>query len=208
MTVPPTSAPETPSARRLLRSTLIALAVAAAILVTIVMPAEYGVDPTGIGRMLGLTQMGEIKMQLAREEAGHQGDSVAAAPGGAQASAPGSSASPAAPATGSGAGRSDSVSVVLAPAQGHEIKLVMRKDARVNYAWSTMGGVVNYDTHGDNPTTRYHGYTKGTSVRADSGVLTSAFDGAHGWFWRNRTSDTVVVTLRTRGDYSELKHVP
>ena len=32
-----------------------------------VLPAEYGIDPTGVGRALGLTQMGEIKVQLAEE---------------------------------------------------------------------------------------------------------------------------------------------
>ena len=32
-----------------------------------VLPAEYNIDPTGVGRALGLTQMGEIKTQLARE---------------------------------------------------------------------------------------------------------------------------------------------
>jgi len=60
---------ELPSARALLRSTLIALAVAGALLLTVVLPAEYGIDPTGVGRVLGLTQMGEIKVRLAREAA-------------------------------------------------------------------------------------------------------------------------------------------
>ena len=55
--------------RQLIRSTLIALAVAVLLLVTAVLPAEYGIDPTGIGRMIGLTQMGEIKTRLARDAA-------------------------------------------------------------------------------------------------------------------------------------------
>ncbi|HYW14589.1 MAG TPA: hypothetical protein VE891_00355 [Allosphingosinicella sp.] len=46
---------ELPSKRQLNRATLIAAGVAAAILVTTVLPAEYGVDPTGVGRVLGLT---------------------------------------------------------------------------------------------------------------------------------------------------------
>ncbi|MCP6151252.1 hypothetical protein NL425_26250, partial [Klebsiella pneumoniae] len=58
---------ELPTSAQLLRSTLIAIVAAAAILITIVLPAEYAVDPTGIGRMLGLTEMGEIKAQLAEE---------------------------------------------------------------------------------------------------------------------------------------------
>ena len=53
----------------MLRSVLIALAVALLLLFTVVLPAEYGIDPTGVGRVLGLTRMGEIKVRLAREAA-------------------------------------------------------------------------------------------------------------------------------------------
>ena len=56
-----------PSTRQLLRSTFIAIATAIVLLVTTVLPGEYGIDPTGIGRLLGLTEMGEIKEQLSRE---------------------------------------------------------------------------------------------------------------------------------------------
>ncbi len=41
---------ELPSTAQLLRSTFIALIAAIAVLVMIVLPAEYGIDPTGIGR--------------------------------------------------------------------------------------------------------------------------------------------------------------
>jgi len=60
-------ASELPSTGKLLKSTGIAVAVAAALLVTVVLPAEYGVDPTRVGSLLGLTEMGRIKMQLASE---------------------------------------------------------------------------------------------------------------------------------------------
>jgi len=58
-----------PSSAQLRRSTWIAGISAAAILGFIVLPSEYAIDPTGVGRMMGLTQMGEIKMQLAEEAA-------------------------------------------------------------------------------------------------------------------------------------------
>lgn len=58
---------ELPTSARLIRSTAIAAAAATVILVTIVLPSEYAVDPTGIGRVLGLTDMGKIKVQLAAE---------------------------------------------------------------------------------------------------------------------------------------------
>jgi hypothetical protein len=188
----PVPTPEPPSARQILKSTAIALAVAGVILVTIVLPAEYGVDPTGIGRVLGLKEMGEIKMDLAAEaEAARQ--PVAPAPAGTR-FLPDTT-------------KPDVTVVTIPPTQAREIKLVMVKGARVAYAWRTNRGVVNYDMHADAPGIRYHGYTKGTATPSDSGSLVAAFDGLHGWFWRNRGNDTVVVTLRTTGAYTEVKQI-
>jgi len=56
-----------PSTAQLIRSTLIAALSAIVILFTVVFPAEYAIDPTGIGRSLGLTEMGEIKKELSKE---------------------------------------------------------------------------------------------------------------------------------------------
>jgi hypothetical protein len=58
---------------------MVAAVIAVALLVTVVLPAEYGIDPTRIGRVLGLTQMGEIKVRLAREAAADQAADDAAA---------------------------------------------------------------------------------------------------------------------------------
>ena len=55
--------------RGLIRATIGSLAAATAILTLFWLPAEYGIDPTGLGRVTGLTQMGEIKQQLYAEAA-------------------------------------------------------------------------------------------------------------------------------------------
>jgi hypothetical protein len=55
------------------------MGVAGFLLVTVVLPAEYGVDPTGIGRVLGLTQMGVIKARLAAEAAANDAADAKAA---------------------------------------------------------------------------------------------------------------------------------
>lgn len=193
-----------PSSGQLLRSTLIALGVAILLLVTVVLPAEYGVDPTGVGRVLGLKEMGEIKMRLAREAAADAMADSASASAGVRASQ-----SPAATPTRDST-KNDVATVALNPGQGREFKLTMKKDARVTYHWATERGVVNYDTHGDPvpmPKGFYHGYGKGQGKAADSGVLVAAFDGIHGWFWRNRGREPVTVTLRVAGDYLELKEI-
>ncbi len=195
--------PTPPSPRSLLRSTLWAAVVAGVILVTIVLPAEYGIDPSGLGSALGLKEMGDTKMRLAREAAAH--DQEQAEADGEPADPP--PTPPSAPAD-SAASKTDVVEAVLLPNQGTEIKLAMRKDARVAYVWSVTDGVVNFDTHADSPTIKYHGYSKGTAATGDSGAIVAAFDGHHGWFWRNRTRDTVTITLRTTGAYLELKRLP
>jgi hypothetical protein len=56
-----------PSTDKLLRSTAIAVVTAGALLFTIVLPSEYGIDPTGVGIALNLTEMGELKMQHAEQ---------------------------------------------------------------------------------------------------------------------------------------------
>ena len=213
-----------PSSRKLARSTAIAAAVAGLLLITVVMPAEYGVDPTGVGRLLGLKEMGDIKVQLAKEAAADAEATRAAASNAPAvgATAPAASATPAAPTPAASAAapstapapsasvRTDEISVTLRPNEGKEVKLSMQQGARVNYSWSTDRGVVNYDTHADRtapPAIKYHGYAKGQGKRSDEGVLVSAFDGMHGWFWRNRTSQNVTVTLRTNGEYRALKRM-
>jgi hypothetical protein len=60
---------ELPSSRQLARSTVIAAVSAVVLLVTVVLPAEYGLDPTGVGGVLGLAKMGEIKTRLSQQAA-------------------------------------------------------------------------------------------------------------------------------------------
>ena len=55
------------TAAGLIRSTLVAAGAAGVILVLFWLPAEYGIDPTGVGHLTGLTEMGDIKQQLAAE---------------------------------------------------------------------------------------------------------------------------------------------
>jgi hypothetical protein len=195
---------ELPSSSALLRSTVIAAAVAALLLFTVVLPAEYAIDPTGVGRVLGLTQMGEIKMSLAQEAAAAAAAEAAALAGGPPASAVPDTAA-AVPADSAVAPtRIDTTTITLRPNEGKEVKLEMPEGVSVSYSWTVAGGVVNYDTHGDPydaPREFYHGYGKGLASPGDEGVLVAAFDGLHGWFWRNRTGSTVTVTLRTEGAY-------
>ena len=190
-----------PTSRQLGKATVGAAAAATAILIAVVLPAEYAIDPTGAGRALGLTQMGEVKQQLALEA---ERD---AAPASASA-APGANTSESKPAQ--IAERSDITRVTLAPGEGAEVKFTTTEGARVAFEWSVNGGHVNYDTHGDPPNAPkgfYHGYGKGKQSTGERGELVAAFDGKHGWFWRNRSDQAVTVTLRTEGRYSDVRRL-
>ena len=203
---------ELPSSPQLLRSTVIAVVTAGVLLTTAVLPSEYGIDPTGIGNALGLKKMGEIKAALAREAAGEAQRSpppADAAPSAAAATPKAEAAASPAP-TPDPTEKSDEVTVSLKPGQAAEVKLDMRKGAKVSYEWSVRGGAVNVDAHGDPvnpPAGFYHGYGKGRQVSKDAGVLQAAFDGKHGWYWRNRSNSAVTLTLSTQGQYTAIKRV-
>ena len=201
-----------PTTGQLLRSTGIAAAVAAGLLVTVILPSEYGVDPTRVGSVFGLTEMGRIKVSLAAEAKADEAMDAAAAAAPIEASpapvvvaAVAQSAASPAPDPASGQ-RTDETVLTLAPDQGAEIKLVMTEGSKARFTWTSSGGSLNFDTHADRPGVSYHGYGKGSS-QTETGELTAAFTGSHGWFWRNRTGAPVTVTLKTEGAYTEVKRV-
>ena len=194
---------ELPSSSQLIRSTLIAAASAVVILVAVVLPAEYGIDPTGAGRVLGLTDMGEIKQELADEaeqdELLHGGADESSSlldrvfgvfVGTAQAQ--------------EAAVWRDEVSFTLAPGETAEWKMDMESGQTAEYRMIVEGGRVNFDLHG-------HGsgesvtYEKGRGSTGSEGAIIAPFAGGHGWFFRNRDSSEVTVTLQLRGEYGAFK---
>ncbi|CAI8706189.1 transmembrane anchor protein [Pseudomonas serbica] len=208
---------ELPSTRKLVRSTVIALLTAVGLLVTVVMPSEYAIDPTGVGRVLGLTQMGELKIILAQEALADAAPPQAVTPAPAPAPAPApqvaqtqhaaipvaQSASVPTPAK-----KTNQMTVTLKPGEGTEIKLEVLKNKTVSYQWTAAGGLVNYDTHGEpynGEKGYFHSYNKGKQVKSDKGEFTAIFDGTHGWFWRNRSNNVVTISLQTSGDYLSVK---
>ena len=194
---------ELPSSAQLFKSTIVAAVSAIVILVAAVLPAEYGIDPTGAGRAIGLTEMGEIKSQLA-EEAEQDRQMLDAQDdqsslidsilglfvGAAHAQTV--------------EGWRDEISFTLAPGESAEWKLVMTTEQTAEYRMIVEGGRVNFDLHG-------HGsgqsvtYERGRGSIGSEGAILASFDGEHGWFWRNRDKQDVTVTVLLKGEYSALK---
>ncbi len=200
---------ELPSSQKLIKSTILAAISAVVLLFTVVLPAEYGIDPTGVGSILQLTEMGQVKQQLAEEAAADAAGLLATDTMTSETTdidnvtEQAMSAIPADTAIASGEWR-DETPFTLTPGEGIEIKMKMDSGGKAEYSWVVTGGDVNFDTHGD-AAGKAISYEKGRGVASDEGVLEAAFTGNHGWFWRNRGDSDVQVVLRTRGDYSTIK---
>lgn len=194
---------ELPSTQKLVKSTIGAAVVAVTLLITTVLPSEYGIDPTGIGNALGLKKMGEIKVSLAEEVEAEKRAKVSM-----EAVAKVEPAAKMLVEEVVAESRSDSMTFSIAPNQGIEIKAKMKKGETVTYDWQSTDGKINFDVHGDSKKLkiRYHNYEKG-SVITKEGEVTAAFDGSHGWFWRNRSGKTASITLNVSGNYESLDRV-
>lgn len=197
----PPAKTDLPSTGKLIKSTILAAAVAGVLLVTVVMPAEYGIDPTGIGKVTGLKKMGEIKTSLTKDAAlalNNQQESQ-------QTVVETTEVKQVQNQTVKTSVQTHEKTITLIPDAWTEIKLKMEEGASANYIWFTDGGRASYDTHGDSKSLdiNYHGYNKG-SKKQDEGVLTAKFTGNHGWYWRNRTNKTITITLKTNGTYQDI----
>ena len=189
-----------PTSMQLLKATVVAIAVAFILIVVVVLPAEYGSDPTGMGKILGLKEMGEIKMSLLDES--HKESSQ-------QNTTSSIEIDHTEEAMVKNTINKDVVEITIEPGQAIEIKLEMRSGSLVQYEWKTIKGGLNYNLHGDGykGSQQFISYKKGRMVPSDSGELKAEFDGYHGWFWRNREKFSVTVSLQTSGDYIQIKQM-
>lgn len=189
-----------PTLKQLFKATGIALLAAGAILITTVLPSEFGIDPTGIGKAMGLTALSATNAEAAI--APNRYASAAKQP-------------TAAPVVQSPAGNvaksdvplsSDEMSLTLQPGEGAEIKATMRKGEQFVYNWAVEGGPVNVDMHGEklNAGDKFTSYWKGQQLTNDQGTFVAPFDGTHGWYWRNRGDKPVSVKVKVSGFYEKL----
>jgi hypothetical protein len=180
---------DTPSARTLARATGVALIAAGTILATIVLPAEYGIDPLGTGRVLGLDVM---TAPAVGAPVPIDPTAVTMVPiiNGPIGSYPGEF-------------RVDSRHIVLEPYEYREFKYRLEKGATMVFSWRASGDVV-HDFHGDADgasSEDAQSYDKAPRRRAD-GSFVAPFSGIHGWFWENPNDDPVTITLTTAGFYT------
>ena len=181
----------------LARASVAALAAGAAIVLLFVMPAEYGIDPTGVGGALGLTRMSGKAVEAAEDAAAPD----AAAPVAPVAVPPQTKAN----IDKTTPWRSDERAVTLAPHSGIELKARMQPGDALMFRW-TASGPLKMDMHGESVTggSEAPTYWKEKGLTSAQGSFTAPFAGIHGWYWRNQSETPVTLKLNTEGFYKEL----
>ena len=163
--------------------TLTALLVAAVVLIAVVLPAEYGVDPIRTGKLLGLTEMsesGEISAQLMHEHTKKY--------------------------------LSGRVVINVGPGEGLEYKALLPEGEPLLYSWTVEGGPVYFEFHGEPtegewPEDYYRSYQIKEQSQGEHGSFVAPFTGNHGWYWKNLGAEPATITLEASGFYSRLGRI-
>lgn len=167
---------EAPSNKTLLKASGIATLIAAITLVTAILPAEYNIDPTGIGQRLGLTVL-------------------------AQTAPPPTVRKPAD--TNSSVTYRDDIATIEVPANGGiEYKFYLPQYGALKYEWFA-DAAMHFEFHGEpqgDDSGYFETYTLATSDEME-GSMTVPFEGSHGWYWKNTSDEIITVTLTTEGNY-------
>lgn len=160
----------------LIKSTAIALVVAIVVLISIILPAEYNIDPTGIGAKLGLTAFANPPIIENKSENTVKAEHKQF---------------------------SDSIDVIVPAGRGVEFKFSMQKFQKMTYEWKTNGESLYFDLHGEpeGDTTGYFESYAIATLTEMKGSFTAPFSGAHGWYWKNKSNSPVSVTLNVNGEY-------
>ena len=158
-------------------------AVAAAIVILFVLPAETGFDPLGTGKATGLDKI--ANPDNPELERGMQRTGVLMLAETRPEPAP---------------GITDVWEYELAPFESIEFKYTLPEGQPVTFHWEASEPL-NYDMHG-HPFEGGEALTESYSIdkaQAMQGTYVPAFTGIHGWYWDNRNADNVTLRLEASG---------
>ena len=163
----------------LLRTSILASLLAGVIIVLFILPAEYNLDPTGLGEKMGLTA-------LAQETQNSAVSSTSDTDSGTQQSS-----------------GQQLIPLSLAAGEDREFKVLMQQYDKLNYEWVAYGAPVYVDLHGEpagDTTGYFESYTVATADNM-KGSFTAPFAGTHGWYFNNTSSSPIEIRLALRGQY-------
>ncbi len=196
---------------QILKSLLLSLLIGAVVLVTAVLPAEYGVDPLGTGELFGFSKLHQdhTKAETISVSTGLRFDKITMEKLGSPQSIAKPMEANNPPPEVPYPNREDLVEVFVPAKKGVEFKFYSLKHGSIKYEWATDKGIVYIDFHGEvkqeNPPKEvfYESYTLAYSNNM-AGTLTTPFEGKHGWYFRNETGEDIVVTIKLKGEYKLL----
>ena len=200
--------PAAPSTAKIVAATLIAVVVAAAILVVAVLPAEFGRDPLGTGKALGLTDLSKASEKPKAPAAVAEATILPVLDPTDKRSKWGTSP------TMNGAFLSrpsrfnvDSREITIKPGEGLEMKYSLKKGAGLVFSWTASGKLL-FDFHGQ-PDVKpegkgsdyYYSYNTDDKTGKEEfhGTLVAPDAGIHGWFFENPGPGEVKMKLVAAG---------
>jgi len=207
-----------PSQGNLLKGALLALVAAAVVTVLFVLPAEFGVDPTGIGAKLGLLDLAETAQPA--ENSGTSGTSTIVEgtwpgiPEEFDFYEPEILGDPYSR-TQAAKFRSDTITIELDVGEQTEYKAIMKQGEAFVYHWKLEKGIVYTDFHADPgenaaaagyPDQYYIRYAE-SETGEHSGSLVAPFAGNHGWYWLNIEEEPITITLEVHGYYDRIEEL-
>ena len=198
---------------KIVTATVIAVIVAVIILIVVVLPAEYGIDPLGTGRALGLTDLAKASESPVRAGAASQPAASAVEVSSIVPVLEPSATGEAPKMRGTFIAQPtryqvDSREITLSPSEGMEIKYNMKKGAGLVYSW-TASGILSFEFHGEpnvkpvgrEGTDYFESYELDDKTGRDQahGTFVAPSTGIHGWFWENKTGKSVTLKLVAAG---------
>ncbi len=198
---------QTPSSKTLLNATAISILAAAVILVLVVLPAEYGIDPTGFGEAVGLTQLNDgptVTIEITDVIGGNELIREVEIPGFGE---PTPLPNPSVFQDQEEPPQSVTMEITIPAEAETEVKMVMKEGKVAVYSWAVDQGDIYVDFHGHDASfgpdffVRYKEQQEGAG---GNGSITAPFSGEHGWYWLNYNEFDVVVTLTITGYYDDI----
>jgi hypothetical protein len=161
------------STQTLIKACVGASIFAGIILSVAILPAEYDIDPTGLGARLGLTKLANAFAPVKTDQPAGQyhEDKV-------------------------------SITVPAGKGLEYKLNVLKNESFTYSWKTNAEGLYFDFHGEPKGDTTGYfQTYTASTS-NAAQGTLTAPFEGTHGWYWENKGAKDVVVSLMTEGNYT------
>lgn len=179
--------PAIPTATHLARQTLLAVGLGTALTILVVLPAEYGVDPTGFGRLTALVAISAPPEVLVETRVSAPPEIARVEPM---------------------PFRKDTVTLEIG-AFGEslgalEYKISLEAGQTMIYSWRASKPVV-FEFHGhtqptDGSPVEVMNYIAGQGA-SSSGTLTAPIGGIHGWYFANPEFEPITIELTLAGYY-------